>query len=175
MFWRAEPKEFLSMTVTLGTTPSESFTLPESVSCCARPAVPNSTNPNIQGHTCNSILGGPPDLTKILQQTNAMQPWLLSLECDITEHRYEMCRDSGSQWQERREYGKTGGTACPTAPKQAFSLLQLLPRLLAAGCWLAICNASSPQVPSVRVPIVNGGDLAFTHLSLEKAPALWLA
>src|SRR6266436_6009207 len=44
--------------------------------------------------------------------------------------------------------------------------------LLAAGCWLAICNASSPQVRSVRMPIVNGGDIAFTHISLEKAPAL---
>src|SRR5258705_13333964 len=44
--------------------------------------------------------------------------------------------------------------------------------LLAVGCWLAICNASSPQVRSVRVPIVNGGDIPFTHISLEKAPAL---
>src|SRR5882762_10489769 len=44
--------------------------------------------------------------------------------------------------------------------------------LLAAGCWLAICNGSSPQDRSVRVPIVNGGDIPFTHISLEKAPAL---
>jgi len=44
--------------------------------------------------------------------------------------------------------------------------------VLAAGCWLAICNASSAQVRSVRVPIVNGGDIPFTHISLEKAPAL---
>src|SRR6266849_9784196 len=87
MFWRVEPKEFFNMTVTLGATPSESFTLPESVSCCARPAVPNSTNPNTPGHACESIFGGPPILTKILQQTNAehrnlcvMQPWLLILE-----------------------------------------------------------------------------------------------
>ena len=43
--------------------------------------------------------------------------------------------------------------------------------LLAAG-WLAICNASSPQVRSVRVPIVSGGDIPFMHISLEKAPAL---
>ncbi|MCU1257471.1 MAG: Two component sensor histidine kinase, partial [Bryobacterales bacterium] len=44
--------------------------------------------------------------------------------------------------------------------------------VLAAGCWLAICNASSPQFRYVRVPIVNGGDIPFTHISLEKAPAL---
>src|ERR1700730_4800943 len=43
--------------------------------------------------------------------------------------------------------------------------------LMAAGCCLTICNASSSQVRSVRVPIVNGGDFPFTHVSLEKAPA----
>ena len=44
--------------------------------------------------------------------------------------------------------------------------------ILAAGCWLAIGNANSPQGRSVRVPIVNGGDIPFTHISLEKGPAL---
>src|SRR5260370_36163388 len=44
--------------------------------------------------------------------------------------------------------------------------------LLVAGCWLAICHASSPQVRSVRVPVVNGADIPFTHVSLEKASAL---
>jgi len=44
--------------------------------------------------------------------------------------------------------------------------------ILAAGCWLAIGIASSPQVRSVRVPVVNGGEIPFTHISLEKAPAL---
>src|SRR5712692_7261246 len=44
--------------------------------------------------------------------------------------------------------------------------------LLAAGCWLAICKASSHQGRAVRVPILNGGDIPFTHISPEKAPAL---
>ena len=42
--------------------------------------------------------------------------------------------------------------------------------LLAASCWLAICNASSPEVRSVRVPTANGGDIPFRHVSLETAP-----
>src|SRR6266849_9448702 len=58
---------------------------------------------------------------------------------------------------------------CST-PRFVFDTVRL--SLLAAACWLAICNASSPQVRSVRVPIVNGGDIPFTHVSLEKAPAL---
>jgi ligand-binding sensor domain-containing protein/signal transduction histidine kinase len=44
--------------------------------------------------------------------------------------------------------------------------------VLAAGCCLAICSASSPQFQSVRVPIVNGRDIPFTHISPERAPAL---
>src|SRR5260221_119125 len=85
--------------------------------------------------------------------------------------------------------GRQAGTAVPTSQNrrvrravgQAFSLACLASRLardtvrlsfLSAGCWLAICNASSPQLRPVRVPIVNGGDIPFTHLSLEKAPAL---
>src|SRR4051794_29517694 len=44
--------------------------------------------------------------------------------------------------------------------------------ILAAGCWLAICNAHSPQVRSVRVPVLNGGDIPFTHISPDKAPGL---
>src|ERR1700681_965984 len=43
--------------------------------------------------------------------------------------------------------------------------------ILSATGWLAICNASAPPVRSVRVPIVNGGDIPFTHVLLEKSPA----
>jgi signal transduction histidine kinase/ligand-binding sensor domain-containing protein len=43
--------------------------------------------------------------------------------------------------------------------------------LLTAAC-LTICDASSPQARSVRLPAVNGGNIPFTHISLEKAPAL---
>jgi signal transduction histidine kinase/ligand-binding sensor domain-containing protein len=55
-------------------------------------------------------------------------------------------------------------------PRFLDNTLRLI--LLAGGCWLPICTASSPQVRSVRVPIVNGRDIAFTHISLERAPAL---
>jgi signal transduction histidine kinase/ligand-binding sensor domain-containing protein len=67
---------------------------------------------------------------------------------------------------------KTRGSGCVTnrlarclTPRLVRGTVRL--SLLAAGCWLAICKASSPQVRSVRVPIVNGGDIAFTHVSLE--------
>ena len=90
-------------------------------------------------------------------------------DCRIGATRCSGCVTSSS-WQKSGKYTKTGGTACPTL--RAFSLSQLLVRLslLGAGCWLAICNASSPQVRSVRVPTVNGGDIPFRHVSLETAP-----
>ena len=44
--------------------------------------------------------------------------------------------------------------------------------LLVAGCWLTICHAGSPQVRSVRLPLANGADIPFTHVSVAKASAL---
>src|SRR5882724_1484679 len=60
------------------------------------------------------------------------------------------------------------------APRLTARFLDKTVRLIlvAGGCWLPICNASSPQVRSVQMPIVNGGDIPFTHISLEKGPAL---
>src|SRR5882724_3957160 len=64
----------------------------------------------------------------------------------------------------------SGRPARCSTPRFVHDTIRL--SLLAAGCWLAICDASSPQFRSVRVPTANGGDIPFTHISLEKAPAL---
>src|SRR5437899_3010020 len=60
-------------------------------------------------------------------------------------------------------------SACVPSPPARHSTIRL--SLLLAGFWLTIGHASSPQVRAVRVPIVNGADIPFTHVSREKAPA----
>jgi signal transduction histidine kinase/ligand-binding sensor domain-containing protein len=100
------------------------------------------------------------------QNLRAIQPWLLLRECDIKDHRDQMGGDRHSRFDDRRRSGCVTSrlARCLTLP---FVRDTVRLSILAAGCWLAICKASSPQVRSVRVPTVNGGDIPFTHVSLE--------
>src|SRR5712671_471495 len=83
----------------------------------------------------------------------------------------KMGGDRGYRVEETRCSGcVTSRVARSLALRRVIDTVRL--SLLAAGCWLPICGASSPQVRSVRVPTVDGGDIPFTHISLEKAPAL---
>jgi ligand-binding sensor domain-containing protein/signal transduction histidine kinase len=85
-------------------------------------------------------------------------------------HEYPMGGDSIYGIDENGSGCASSRPASRLTPRFPQNTVRLI--LLAAGCWLPICHASSPQARSVRLPIVNGGDIPFTQISVEKAPAL---